>query len=425
VLDTFKTAWKLADLRHKIMFTLIMFLVFRIGAHVPVPGINHEVIGELLKNQLFGFFDVISGGAFKRFTVFAMSITPYINASIIMQLLTVVIPKLERLAKEGEEGRKKIVQYTRYGTVVLGFIQAIGMSVALGRYQVGGTTAIANPGIVNYMAIAITLTAGTAFLMWIGEMITEKGIGNGISLIIFAGIVARVPAGMVSIFEYLKAGTVNIFNVLLLIIIALLVIAGVVAMNEGQRRISVQYAKRVVGRRVYGGQSTHLPLKVNQAGVIPVIFAMSIMMFPATIASWLSSGSISAFINNYFHFGTIPYNILYALLIIFFTYFYTAVTFNPVDVAENLKKYGGFIPGIRPGRPTAEYIERVLTRVTLAGAIFLALIAILPNFVIAVTKITSIWFGGTALLIVVGVALETMKQIESHLLLRSYQGFMK
>jgi len=275
------------------------------------------------------------------------------------------------------------------------------------------------------LAIAITLTAGTAFLMWIGELITEKGIGNGISLIIFAGIVARVPSALVSIFEYLKAGTVNIFNVLLLVIIALAVIAAVVAMHEGQRRISVQYAKRVVGRRVYGGQSTHLPLKVNQAGVIPVIFAMSIMMFPATIASWMSPGWFTNFIDQYFNFGTVPYNIVYALLIIFFTFFYTAVVFNPADVAENLKKYGGFIPGIRPGRPTSEYIERVLSRVTLAGAVFLALIAILPNFVIAVTKITSIWFGGTALLIVVGVALETMKQIESHLLLRSYQGFMK
>ncbi|NLC06489.1 MAG: preprotein translocase subunit SecY [Syntrophomonadaceae bacterium] len=425
MLDTLKTAWKLADLRQKIVFTLLMFLIFRIGAHVPVPGMNTDVIAQLMQGQLFGFFDVISGGAFKRFTVFAMSITPYINASIIMQLLTVVIPKLEQLQKEGEEGRKKIQQYIRYGTVVLGFIQALGMAIALGRYQIDGMTAVINPGIWSYLAIAITLTAGTAFLMWIGELITEKGIGNGISLIIFAGIVARVPSALVSIFEYLKAGTVNIFNVLLLVIIALAVIAAVVAMHEGQRRISVQYAKRVVGRRVYGGQSTHLPLKVNQAGVIPVIFAMSIMMFPATIASWMSPGWFTNFIDQYFNFGTVPYNIVYALLIIFFTFFYTAVVFNPADVAENLKKYGGFIPGIRPGRPTSEYIERVLSRVTLAGAVFLALIAILPNFVIAVTKITSIWFGGTALLIVVGVALETMKQIESHLLLRSYQGFMK
>lgn len=426
MLDSLKTAWKLSDLRHKIVFTLIMFLVFRIGAHVPVPGINTDIIGELMKGQLFGFFDVISGGAFKRFTVFAMSITPYINASIIMQLLTVVVPYLEKLAKEGEEGRKKITQYTRYGTVILGFIQALGMAYALGRYNVGGQSAVINPNWGSYLMIAVTLTAGTALLMWIGEMITDKGIGNGISLIIFAGIVARVPSALVSIGQYLAAGTVNIFNVLLLVAIALLVIAGVVAMHEGQRRIPVQYAKRMVGRRVYGGQSTHLPLRVNQAGVIPVIFAMSIMMFPATIASWFSTGGwFSNFINNYFNFGTPLYNVLYALLIIFFTYFYTAVTFNPMDVAENMKKYGGFIPGIRPGRPTGEFIDRVLSRITLAGAIFLAFIAILPNFVIGLTKITSIWFGGTALLIVVGVALETMKQVESHLLLRSYQGFMK
>lgn len=421
--ESLKTAWKLEDLRRKIIFTLVMFLIFRIGAHVPVPGINTKVIEQLLQGQLFGFFDIISGGAFKRFTVFAMSITPYINASIIMQLLTIVVPSLERLSKEGEEGRRKLTQYIRYGTVVLGFIQGLGMAVALGRYRIEGVPAVNHPGWGSYLLIALTLTAGTAFLMWIGEMITERGIGNGISLIIFAGIVARVPSGLVSLVQYVMAG--NYLRVILFIIIALLVIAAVVAMNEGQRRIPVQYAKRVVGRRVYGGQTTHLPLRVNQAGVIPVIFAMSIMMFPATVVSWLNAPAASAFIDKYFHFGTIPYNLLYALLIIFFTFFYTAVVFNPADVAENLKKYGGFIPGIRPGRPTAEYIERVLSRITLWGAIFLALIAILPNFVISITKITSIWFGGTALLIVVGVALETMKQVEAHLLLRSYQGFMK
>lgn len=419
MLQSLKTAWKLADLRRKLLFTLVMFMVFRIGAHIPVPGVNPDVIGDLMQGQLFGFFDIISGGAFKRFTIFAMSITPYINASIIMNLLQVVIPALERLAKEGEEGRKKLTQYTRYGTVVLGFIQAIGMAFALGRYP----NALLNPGIASYLTIAITLTAGTALLMWIGELITEKGIGNGISLIIFAGIVARVPSAMVSLYEFLAAG--RYFGVALLVVLALLVIAGVVAVNEGQRRIPVQYAKRVVGRRVYGGQSTHLPLRVNQAGVIPIIFAMSIMMFPATIVSWMNAPGVQSFIEKYFHFGTAPYNIFYALLIIFFTYFYTAVTFNPSDVADNLKKYGGFIPGIRPGRPTAEHIDRVLTRITLSGAVFLALIAILPNFMIAATKITSIAFGGTALLIVVGVSLETMKQVESHLLLRSYQGFMK
>ncbi|MCR4400956.1 MAG: preprotein translocase subunit SecY, partial [Syntrophomonadaceae bacterium] len=394
---------------------------FRFGAHIPVPGIDAEAFAKLLNNQLFGFFDIISGGAFKRFSIFAMSITPYINASIIMQLLTVVIPKLERLQKEGEEGRKKITQYTRYFTVVLAFIQGIGMSIAMGRYP----GVVDNPGIGSYMIMTISLTAGTALLMWIGEMITEKGIGNGISLIIFAGIVARIPSGLASIVQLYSAGTIGFFNVLSFVVIALLVIALLVAMNEGQRRIPVQYAKRVVGRRVYGGQSTFLPLRVNMGGVIPVIFGMSLMMFPATIASWFPRSAVTSFINTYFHFGTVPYNVLYALLIVFFTYFYVAIIFNPVDVAENIKKYGGFIPGIRPGRPTADYIDRVLSRLTFAGGIFLAFVAILPNFVISITGITSLWFGGTALLIVVGVALDTMKQVESHLLLRSYEGFVK
>ncbi|NPV91723.1 MAG: preprotein translocase subunit SecY [Firmicutes bacterium] len=424
MLESLKTAWKLADLRKKLVFTLVMFMVFRIGAHIPVPGVNPEVIGQLMSGQLLGFFDIISGGAFKRFTIFAMSITPYINASIIMSLLQVVIPALERMAKEGEEGRKKMTQYTRYGTVVLGFIQAIGMALALGRSApIDGQYAIINPGWGSYLVIAITLTAGTALLMWIGEMITEKGIGNGISLIIFAGIVARLPQALYAMYEFLRAG--RYIGVLLLVLLALLIIAGVVAVNEGQRRIPVQYAKRQVGRKVYGGQSTHLPLRVNQAGVIPIIFAMSIMMFPATIISWINSPTAHSFIENYFNFGTPLYNVLYALLIIFFTFFYTAVTFNPSDVSDNLKKYGGFIPGIRPGRPTTDFINRILTRTTFWGGLFLAFIAILPNFMIAATGITAISFGGTALLIVVSVSLETMKQMESHLLLRSYQGFMK
>lgn len=418
---SFQQALKGGDLRSKLLFTLGMLLVFRLGAHIPVPGINAEVFAKLLTNQLFGFYDIISGGAFKRFSIFAMSITPYINASIIMQLLTVVVPRLEQLQKEGEEGRKKITQYVRYGTVILGFIQAIGMAIAMGRYP----GVLQNPGIGSYLLIAISLTAGTALLMWIGEMITEKGIGNGISLIIFAGIVARIPSGLDTIFELLKAGTIGFFNVLSFVIIALVVIAALVAVNEGQRRIPIHYAKRVVGRRVYGGQSTFLPLRVNMGGVIPIIFGMSIMMFPATIASWFPRSGISTFINTYFHFGTVLYNILYALLIFFFTYFYVAIIFNPADVADNIKKYGGFIPGIRPGRPTADYIDRVLSRLTFAGGIFLALIAILPNFVIKVTGITSLYFGGTALLIVVGVALDTMKQLEAHLLLRSYEGFVK
>lgn len=421
MLTSLKSAWKLDDLRSKLLFTLGMFFVFRIGAHVPVPGIDTDILRQIIDEAgiLFGFMDVVSGGSFSAFTVFAMSITPYINASIIMQLLTIVIPRLEQLAKEGEEGRKKIAQYTRYGTVVLGFIQAIGMSYALSQYGV-----IVNPSFGNILVIAITLTAGTAFLMWLGELITEKGIGNGISLIIFAGIISGLPRGVAAMTEYVQTGAASIFNVLLFVVIALAIVAGVVAVHEGQRRIPVQYAKRVVGRKVYGGQTTHIPLKVNQAGVIPVIFAMSILMFPQTIASWFPNSGVANFFSRFLDFTSIPYMIVYATLIVFFTYFYTAVTFNPSDVAENMKKNGGFIPGLRPGRPTAEYIDRVLTRITLAGALFLAFIAILPNIVMKITAL-NIFFGGTALLIVVGVALETMKQIESHLMMRHYQGFMK
>ncbi len=422
MLDTFKSSFKAGDLRRKILFTLLMFIVFRIGAHIPVPGINHNAMEALIKGggSLLGFFDVISGGAFKRFSIFAMSITPYINASIIMQLLTVVIPKLERLSKEGEEGRKVITQYVRYGTIILGFIQALGMAFTL-----KAANALISPGIGAYLLIAVTLTAGTAFLMWLGEQMTEKGIGNGISLIIFAGIVASLPGALFRIFEALKAGTTNIFSVIFLVIIAAVVIAAIVAVNEGQRRIPVQYAKRVVGRRVYGGQSTHIPLKVNQAGVIPVIFASSILLFPTTIANFFPTSSVAQWVLDVFRWGGATHTILYAVFIIFFTYFYTAITFNPVDVADNMKKYGGFIPGLRPGRPTAEYLDKILTRVTLSGAVFLALIAILPTFVLLTTKIQNVYFGGTGLLIVVGVALDTMKQIESHLLMRHYQGFMK
>ncbi|MFY9139652.1 MAG: preprotein translocase subunit SecY [Thermacetogeniaceae bacterium] len=419
MLETLRSAWKVADLRKKVGFTLLMFLVFRIGAHVPVPGVDPAALEKLLEGQLFGIFDVISGGAFRRLSIFAMSITPYINASIIMSLLQVVIPRLEQLAKEGESGRKVIAQYTRYGAVLLGLIQAIGMTVALGRQGI-----FVNPGFSSYLLAIVTLTAGTALLMWIGEMITEKGIGNGISLIIFAGIVSRLPSGLAAIAQQLSAGTINVGSIMILVVLGLLIIAGVVAVNEGQRRISVQYAKRVTGRKVYGGQSTHIPLKVNQAGVIPIIFAMSILLFPVQIARFIDHPWARA-VESSLSFGTVLNSVIYALLIIFFTYFYTAIVFNPMDVADNLKKYGGFVPGLRPGRPTGEYISRVLSRLTLAGAIFLAFIAILPNFMIALTDIPTLYFGGTALLIVVGVALETMKQFESYLLMRHYQGFMK
>ncbi len=421
MIDSFKQAFKVGDLRFKVLFTLFMLLVFRLGAHIPTPFIDAEKIQQLLGGQLFGFLDIMSGGAFKRFSIFAMSITPYINASIIMQLLQVVVPRLEKLAKEGEEGRKQIAQYIRYGTVVLAFIQAFGMAIALGR-----SGALVSKGIGVYLLISVTLTAGTAFLMWIGEAITDKGIGNGISLIIFAGIVSRVPSALVSAGQAYSGGIISVWNLLMFAVMALAIIAGIIAINEGQRRLPIQYAKRVVGRKVYGGQSTFLPLKVNAGGVIPIIFAISIMTIPVTIGSWMSQGSsFNLFINKWFSYSSVTYNLVYALLIIFFTFFYVAIIYNPADVAENVKKYGGFVPGIRPGRPTADYIDRVLSRLTLAGGFFLALIAVLPNILIGLTGVSSFQFGGTSLLIVVGVALDTMKQIESHLLLRSYEGFVK
>lgn len=418
MLSALSNILKVTELRQKVAFTLAMFLVFRAGTHIPVPGVNAAVIEQLFTSgNLFGLLDLFSGGALSKFSIFAMSITPYINASIIMQLLTVVVPKFEQWAKEGEEGRKKITQITRYGTVLLGFIQALGMAFGL-------KVAIINPGIAPILLIALTLTAGTTFLMWLGEQITEKGIGNGISLIIFAGIVSRLPDGLYVIYQYLTAGTISYFNVLLFLIIAVAMIVFVVAIQQGQRRIPVQYAKRVVGRKMYGGHSTHIPLKVNQAGVIPIIFASSVLMFPVTIAQFIDVGWVKT-AAGWFAWGTPLQTALYALLIVFFTYFYTAVTLNISDMAENMKKYGGFIPGLRPGKPTADYLDRVMTRITLAGSIFLALIAILPNFVVWATNIQGVYFGGTALLIVVGVALDTMKQIEALILMRHYQGFMK
>jgi preprotein translocase subunit SecY len=418
VLSALSNVVKIPELRQKVLFTLAMFLVFRAGTHVPVPGVNAAMIEQLFQQgNLFGLLDLFSGGALSKFSVFAMSITPYINSSIIMQLLTVVVPKFEQWAKEGDEGRKKITQITRYGTVLLGFIQAIGMAYGL-------KVAILNPSIGSIILIALTLTAGTTFLMWLGEQITEKGIGNGISLIIFAGIVSRLPDGLYVIYQYVKAGTINYFNVALFAIIALAMVVFVILIQQGQRKIPVQYAKRVVGRKMYGGHSTHIPLKVNQAGVIPIIFASSVLMFPITIAQFVDVGWVKT-VAGWFAWGTMLNTTLYALLIIFFTYFYTAVTLNISDMAENMKKYGGFIPGLRPGKPTADYLDRVMTRITLAGAIFLAFIAILPNIVVWATSIEGVYFGGTALLIVVGVALDTMKQIEAVILMRHYQGFMK
>ncbi|MFC2337716.1 MAG: preprotein translocase subunit SecY [Negativicutes bacterium] len=418
MLSALANIYKIPELRQKIIFTLIMFAIFRMGTHIPVPGVNPAVIEQLFSNgSLFGLLDLFSGGALSKFSIFAMSITPYINASIIIQLLTVVIPTLEQWSKEGQEGHKKTTQVTRYLTVALAFLQAIGMSIGL-------RDAILNPGIVSILIISITLTAGTVFLMWIGEQITSQGVGNGISLIIFAGIVAALPKNLGRIYQYLQAGTINGFNVVLFGLIAVGMVVFVILIHQAHRRIPISYAKRVVGQRTYGGHSSHIPLKVNQAGVIPIIFASSVLMFPVTIAQFVDIPWVKT-VAGYFAWGTPLQTSLYALLIIFFTYFYTAVTVKISDMAENLKKYGGFIPGIRPGKPTEEYLDHVLTRITLAGAFFLAFIAILPNMVAGATHIEGVYFGGTALLIVVGVALDTMKQIEAMVVMRHYQGFMK
>ena len=410
--------YKIPELRQKIIFTLIMFAVFRLGTHIPVPGVDPSAIEQLFATgNLFGLLDLFSGGAFSKFSIFAMSITPYINAAIIMQLLTVVIPTLEQWSKEGQEGHKKTTKVTRYLTVALAFFQAIGMSIGLKQ-------AILNPNPVSILIIAITLTGGTIFLMWIGEQITANGVGNGISLIIFAGIVAALPKNLGTIYSYLQAGTISYFNAFVFAAIALLMIVFVIYIQEGNRRVPISYAKRVVGKKTYGGNSSHIPLKVNHAGVIPIIFASSVLMFPVTVAQFIQVPWVTT-LAGYFAWGTPLQTSIYALLIIFFTYFYTAVTVKISDMAENLKKYGGFIPGIRPGKPTEEYLDTVMTRITLAGAVFLAFIAVLPNLVAGATHIEGVYFGGTALLIVVGVALNTMKQIESMVVMRHYQGFMK
>ncbi len=424
--DTIRNAWKIVDLRKKLIYTFIMLIIFRLGSTIPVPLINPDMLEQMFTgdNTMFGFIDIVSGGAFKNATIFAMSITPYINSSIIMQLLCVAIPALERLQKEGEEGRKKIGQFMRYGTVVLAIIQAVGL-----YFLLKNSNAITNPGWQSAIVIITTFTAGTAFLMWLGEQITEKGVGNGISLIIFAGIVSRIPDMAKTLYASVESGALNWLMVAVILVFALLIIAFVVMMNEAERRLPVQYAKRVVGRKMYGGQSTHIPIKVAGAGVIPIIFAMSIMAFPGTIASFFgktaqSGGFWGAFLWVFSGQSWI-YAVLYFLLIIFFTYFYTAIQFNPIEMSNNMKKNGGFIPGIRPGRPTSDYIARVLSRVTLAGAFFLAFIAVIPIFMNLGLHISNFSIGGTSLLIVVGVALETVQNMESQMLMRHYKGFLE
>lgn len=423
----FGNIFKIPELKKRILFTFALLIVYRIGVHVPTPGIDRIALSAFFKQTagtLLGLFDMFSGGALERLSVFALGIMPYISASIILQLLTVTIPHLERLSKEGEQGRKKITQYTRYGTVLLSVIQGFGISVGLeSMTSPGGAPVVILPGLGFKMMTVLTLTAGTAFIMWLGEQITEHGIGNGISLIIFAGIVTRMPAAIGNTFRLLSTGDMGIFAVLILTVLMILVVAFIIYMEQGQRRIPVQYAKRVVGRKMYGGQSTHIPLKVNTSGVIPPIFASSIIMFPATLASFVTIPWMKQMADA-MRPGNLMYELLYVGFIFFFCFFYTAVTFNPEDVADNMKKQGGYIPGIRPGKRTADYIDRVLTRITLGGAIYVSAVCVLPS--VLMTKFNvPFYFGGTALLIVVGVAIDTVAQIESHMLARHYEGFLK
>ncbi len=427
IVNSFQNVFRIPELKSRIIFTLGLLAVYRIGAHIPTPGIRSEALSELLTTKggaLMGFFDMFSGGALSRATIFALGIMPYISASIILQLLTVVIPTLGRLAKEGESGRKKITQYTRYGTVVISIVQSIGIAIGIEAMTgLDNQPIVANPGWAFRLMTMITMTSGTAFLMWLGEQITERGIGNGISLIIFAGIIARFPAAVINSINLVRAGELHILLMLTVIVVMVVVIAIIVYVERGQRKIPVQYAKRVVGRKVYGGQSTHLPLKVNTAGVIPPIFASSIIMFPATIAGFIAIPWVQSLARQLTP-GTIAYTIIYVSMIFFFCYFYTSITFNPVDIADNLKKYGGFVPGVRPGQKTSDYIYRVLTRITFGGAVYLAAVCILPDILRGYFNMP-FYFGGTSILIIVGVALDTISQMESHLVTRSYDGFLK
>jgi preprotein translocase subunit SecY len=420
----FQNIGKIPELKRRILATLALLAVYRVGVHIPTPGIDGRVLASIFeqaKGTLLGFFDMFAGGGLERLSVFALGIMPYISASIILQLLTVVVPTLEKLSKEGEAGRKKITQYTRYGTVVISIIQGFGIAVGLEQMRgAGGELVVYNPGWSFRLMTMITLTGGTAFIMWLGEQITEKGIGNGISLIIFAGIVARMPNAIAGTMSLVNSGEMNWFVVILLTAMMFVVIAFIIFMESSQRRIPVQYAKRVVGRKMYGGQSTHLPLKVNTAGVIPPIFASSILMFPATIASFINHPYMKRF-SELLTPGSFLHELLYIAFIIFFCFFYTAIVFNPDNVSDNMKKYGGYIPGIRPGKKTSEHIEKILSRVTLIGAIYISFVCVLPTLLVKRFNVP-FYFGGTALLIVVGVALDTIQQIESHLILRHYEG---
>ncbi len=429
MLQTLRNAWKIPELRKKMLYTLLMLLIFRLGSYIPVPGLTGDAISQMMggfSDGMQGLLNNFSGGALERGSIFAMSISPYINASIILQLLTVAIPALERLAKEGEEGRKKISSYTRYCTVILGFLQATGLYFGLKAGMEGNA-------VMNYVIVTLSLTAGTAFLMWLGEQITENGIGNGISLLIFTGIVSRGPAMIQSLrASLITAEGMSIQSVITLIAIvavAIIAVAFVVLVNDAERRIPVQYAKRVVGRKMYGGQSTHIPIKLAMAGVMPIIFAVSIMSFPQTINMFINGEAMPTgfwgTVLNLFRQTHPFYIIAYFLLIVFFTYFYTAIQFNPIEISNNMKKNGGFVPGIRPGKPTSDFVARILSKITLFGSLFLAVIAIFPILLAFVPNLAGISIGGTSLLIVVGVALETVKQMESQMLMRHYKGFLE
>ena len=449
--NSLKNIFAVSDLRNRVLFTLALLGVYRMGHHIPTPGVDTRALAafaDSLKNTMFGLYDMFSGGNLSRVTIFALGIMPYISASIILQLLTVVWPYLEKLSKEGELGRRKITQYTRYGTIGLSVVQALGIAIFLERNSApGGFHLVTNPGIGFRLMTILTLTTGTTFIMWLGEQITERGIGNGMSLIIYSGIVVGLPRAVIQTFDQMRTGQIGLIRILFLLVLMVIVVGAIIFVERGHRRVTVQYAKRVVGRRMYGGSSTHIPLKVNTGGVIPVIFASSILAFPATIAGMFKGAWVDT-VTQQLGFGMPLYNLLYVTGIIFFAYFYTAIIFNPDDVAENMRKYGGFIPGIRPGKRTAEYIDTILTRITLAGAIYLALIALLPNFLISGFKVAPIpfigewldaalpkfiteglnvqfFFGGTSLLIVVGVAMDTVQQVESQLIMRHYDGFMK
>ena len=427
--EKLRNIFQVPELRRRIFFTLAMFVVYRLGEHLPTPGVNAAALAGAFRSQannMFGLYDMFVGGAFSRATIFALGIMPYISASIILQLLGAVVPYFEKLRKEGEEGQKKITQLTRYGTVLIAIVQSFAYSIYLinlGTSQ--GVTVVPDPGFLFYFSTVITQTAGTILVMWLGEKITEFGIGNGISLIIFVNILGGLPNRVMAAIESYRAGNLSLFVILIVAAIMIAVIAAVVVMTQATRKIPVQYAKRMVGRRQYGGQSTHIPLRVNTAGVIPIIFASSIMILPTTIAGFFQNNAAAQTFQSWFNPLGWFYNIIYALIIVFFTYFYTAVVLNPNDLAENMRKFGGFIPGVRPGRWTAQYIDRVLSRITLPGAIFLALVAVLPDVIISLFKVPALGFGGTSVLIVVGVALDTLQQIESHLLMRHYEGFVK